>query len=109
MNGRDAQHAPGSASLTARRYAYNLVLHKHGKTLYEGIQGVIRTHLKNSVSVEVSKQPAEHILPALHEQWKRHLTTSRMLSDFLMYLVRGRKFGSAVHDPCIRRGAPLSR
>ena len=69
------------------RFAYHLVLHKHGKMLYDGIQGVIRKHLVDSVAPAVAAVPEEHILPALQEQWTRHLLTSRMIADILMYLV----------------------
>lgn len=73
--------------------------------LYDGIRGVIRKHLTDSVAPAVAAVPEEHILPALQEQWTRHLLTSRMIADILMYLVS--KASKSMLHQCCRSVAKL--
>lgn len=86
-----AQAPPRNCShawLTALRFAYNLVLHKHGKMLYDGVRAVIRQHLDEAVLPDVRDAPSERILYILQEKWETFQATSRMIADILMYLVR---------------------
>lgn len=51
------------------RYAYNLVLHKHGALLYEGVAAKINQHLLQQVQ-ELAEQPAATLLEDMADTWK---------------------------------------
>jgi hypothetical protein len=49
-------HAHNASQLSFEelyRNAYNLVLHKYGETLYNGVQGVVEAHLRDVVAGNV--------------------------------------------------------
>jgi cullin 3 len=69
------------------RNAYNLVLHKHGQLLYEGVSHKISTHL-SSVAEDVSSKPDASLLEAVSECWSDHTMTMVMIRDILMYMDR---------------------
>ncbi|TDH71544.1 hypothetical protein CCR75_001081 [Bremia lactucae] len=69
------------------RNSYNLVLHKHGDLLYNGVVGVITEHL-NEVAQIVSSVTDEMLLRALNDQWVDHQVVMTMVRDILMYMDR---------------------
>lgn len=97
------------------RYAYNLVLHKQGNTLYQGLIKLIEDHLQqetkdkigpafpssslvggsstqaardvNSTSGEASAQQGETFLTAVKQVWDDHLVCMSKLKDVLKYMV----------------------
>ncbi|CAD7965133.1 unnamed protein product [Amoebophrya sp. A120] len=69
------------------RNAYNLVLHKHGELLYNGVEEVIRDHLQET-SGNVTNATNENLLETIKLQWDDHKTTMVMIRDILMYMDR---------------------
>lgn len=69
------------------RNAYNLVLHKYGELLYNGVQGVVGDHLK-VVAQSCVDCPDDRLLEELKKQWDDHKTTMVMIRDILMYMDR---------------------
>lgn len=69
------------------RNAYNLVLHKHGDLLYDGIQEMVEARLR-SVAELVAASPDEQLLCRISEEWKEHQVTMVMVRDILMYMDR---------------------
>ncbi len=67
------------------RNAYNMVLHKHGDILYNGISNSIRDHLLQSVEFIVAVQNNE-LLQNLVTVWSSHTTAFKMIKDILMYM-----------------------
>jgi cullin 3 len=68
------------------RNAYNLVLHKYGDRLYNGLKQVVDEHLKG-VAQQVSGAHDDYFLHALNEAWNDHHQSMLMIRDILMYLV----------------------
>eukprot|EP00439_Symbiodinium_sp_Y106_P015440 s3798_g2.t1 len=56
------------------RNAYNLVLHKYGELLYNGVQSVVADHLK-IVAQSCVDCPDDRLLEELKKQWDDHKTT----------------------------------
>ncbi|KAF4321390.1 hypothetical protein BBO99_00004951 [Phytophthora kernoviae] len=69
------------------RNSYNLVLHKHGDLLYNGVVGVITEHLQQ-VAQQVAAVSDELLLVALNDQWVDHQIVMTMVRDILMYMDR---------------------
>jgi len=69
------------------RNAYNLVLHKYGELLYNGVQSVVADHLK-IVAQSCVDCPDDRLLEELKKQWDDHKTTMVMIRDILMYMDR---------------------
>lgn len=69
------------------RNAYNLVLHKYGELLYNGVQTVVADHLK-SVAQSCVDCADDRLLEELKKQWDDHKTTMVMIRDILMYMDR---------------------
>mmetsp|Transcript_41983 Transcript_41983/g.94338 ORF Transcript_41983/g.94338 Transcript_41983/m.94338 type:complete len:789 (+) Transcript_41983:1-2367(+) len=83
-------HAHNASSLSFEelyRNAYNLVLHKYGELLYNGVQGVVQEHLKG-VAHHCVDCPDDRLLEELKKQWDDHKTTMVMIRDILMYMDR---------------------
>ena len=53
------------------RNAYNLVLHKHGTLLYEGVTEKINSHL-NKTAERLSNTPSNSLLEELSTTWAEH-------------------------------------
>ena len=68
-------------------YGYQLVIHKHGDLLYNGVQRSVKTHLEKLLLI-VSNTPNETLLSAVKHTWDEYKTTSHNLKDILMYLDR---------------------
>ena len=87
------------------RRAYNLVLHKHGKFLYDRIETQIRDHLRDTIRVrllEKLQNPSSddrQFLQEMNSLWEDHLLSMRMISDVLMYL--DRVYAKESHLPLI--------
>jgi len=82
------QHNASSLSFEELyRNAYNLVLHKYGELLYNGVQGVVTDHLKG-VAQSCVDCPDDRLLDELKRQWDDHKTTMVMIRDILMYMDR---------------------
>ena len=69
------------------RNGYNLVLHKHGEMLYNGVAGVIRRHLLETVE-QVVATPNEHLVESISVAWSEHKVAMNMVADILMYMDR---------------------
>ncbi len=69
------------------RNAYNLVLHKYGDLLYEGVKSTITDHLRE-IAGSVINAADENLLEQLKLQWDDHKTTMVMIRDILMYMDR---------------------
>jgi len=83
-------HAHNASSLSFEelyRNAYNLVLHKYGELLYNGVHKVVTDHLKK-VAISVIESHDDRLLEELKAQWDDHKTTMVMIRDILMYMDR---------------------
>jgi cullin 3 len=69
------------------RSAYNLVLHKKGEMLYEGVSNNIRARLRD-IAVAVSSCPDDILLKTLNSYWADHKLIMGMIRDILMYMDR---------------------
>lgn len=69
------------------RNAYNLVLHRHGSLLYDGVCDKITQHL-TFVAEKVHSAEEGFLLQALQIEWEHHRTTMMMVRDILMYMDR---------------------
>uniref|UniRef100_A0AAV1TSZ1 Cullin family profile domain-containing protein n=1 Tax=Peronospora matthiolae TaxID=2874970 RepID=A0AAV1TSZ1_9STRA len=69
------------------RNSYNLVLHKHGDVLYNGVVGVITEHLE-TVADHVAAVTDDLLLVTLNQQWLDHQLVMTMVRDILMYMDR---------------------
>jgi len=69
------------------RNAYNLVLHKHGDLLYDGVRGTIEERLRD-VGAAVASSSDEALLGEVCSRWDEHRTTMEMVRDILMYMDR---------------------
>jgi len=69
------------------RNAYNLVLHKHGALLYEGVSDKLNAHLLDTVKI-LAETPEGQLLEHMSQTWKEHQITMIMIRDILMYMDR---------------------
>ena len=69
------------------RNAYNMVLHKFGDKLYNGLVETISAHLR-TVAEEVQRATDEQFLQRLKDKWDDHRLSSIMIRDILMYMDR---------------------
>eukprot|EP01111_Echinosteliopsis_oligospora_P008697 TRINITY_DN2462_c0_g1_i1.p1 TRINITY_DN2462_c0_g1~~TRINITY_DN2462_c0_g1_i1.p1 ORF type:complete len:745 (-),score=221.56 TRINITY_DN2462_c0_g1_i1:110-2344(-) len=81
------QNASGLSFEELYRNAYNMVLHKHGDTLYEGLEEVVTDHLK-SIALLISSSVEDNFLQELNKHWNEHKTSMLMIRDILMYMDR---------------------
>jgi len=82
------QHNASSLSFEELyRNAYNLVLHKYGELLYNGVHEVVADHLK-VVAQSCVDSADDRLLEELKKQWDDHKTTMVMIRDILMYMDR---------------------
>ena len=80
------QNASGLSFEELYRNAYNMVLHKFGDKLYNGLVETITLHLR-SVAAEIQLVPDEAFLGTLKDMWDKHRLSSIMIRDILMYMV----------------------
>jgi len=69
------------------RNAYNLVLHKHGTLLYEGVSEKLTSHLLDTVE-RLAEMPESRLLEEMSVTWSEHQITMIMVRDILMYMDR---------------------
>ena len=81
------QNASGLSFEELYRNAYNMVLHKFGDKLYNGLSDTITRHLQ-SVAFQVVEANDELFLQELKDKWDKHKLSSIMIRDILMYMVR---------------------
>ncbi|OEL17322.1 Cullin-3A [Dichanthelium oligosanthes] len=69
------------------RSAYNMVLHKYGEKLYDGLQSTMTRRLKEtSKSIETAQGGL--FLEELNAKWMEHNKALQMIRDILMYMDR---------------------
>lgn len=81
------QNASGLSFEELYRNAYNMVLHKYGDRLYNGVQDALKTHLKLVASQVVNYQGTP-FLQELVSRWHDHNKSTQMIRDILMYMDR---------------------
>eukprot|EP00965_Chrysotila_dentata_P005379 176763-Pleurochrysis_carterae.AAC.3 len=89
-NGRREIHRQNASGLSFEelyRNAYNMVLHKFGDRLYNGLVDTITQHLRE-VAAEIQQASDEEFLLVLKDKWVKHKLSSIMIRDILMYMVR---------------------
>lgn len=69
------------------RNAYNLVLHKHGTLLYDGVSDKLNSHLLATVK-RLADIPETSLLEEMASTWSEHQITMVMIHDILMYMDR---------------------
>lgn len=69
------------------RSAYNLVLHKHGDLLYEGVCDRLSSQLLRA-SEKLAEVPDSTLLLEVASSYKGHKVTMLMIQDILMYMDR---------------------
>mmetsp|Transcript_8591 Transcript_8591/g.10007 ORF Transcript_8591/g.10007 Transcript_8591/m.10007 type:complete len:773 (+) Transcript_8591:208-2526(+) len=69
------------------RNAYNLVLHKHGTLLYDGVTDKLNSHLTETAE-RLSNVPNTSLLIEVSTIWAEHQITMIMVRDILMYMDR---------------------
>jgi cullin 3 len=69
------------------RNAYNLVLHKFGMLLYDGVTENISGHLLETVQ-RLADVPDSTLLEEMAATWSEHQITMVMIRDILMYMDR---------------------
>ena len=81
------QNASGLSFEELYRNAYNMVLHKFGDKLYQGLTDTITAHLR-TVAEQVQAANDTEFLTELKDKWDKHKVSSIMIRDILMYMVR---------------------
>eukprot|EP00744_Colponema_vietnamica_P001479 GILI01002448.1.p1 GENE.GILI01002448.1~~GILI01002448.1.p1 ORF type:complete len:735 (+),score=195.81 GILI01002448.1:139-2343(+) len=69
------------------RNAYNLVLHKHGDLLYQGVSESVRKQLL-AAAEKVVTTTDDLLLKELQDQWQNHKVIMGIIRDILMYMDR---------------------
>jgi hypothetical protein len=69
------------------RNAYNMVLHKHGDRLYNGLIAALSKHLQD-VAKKVEQQHGTLFLSDLKRRWDDHNKSTQMIRDILMVRTR---------------------
>lgn len=69
------------------RYAYNLVLHKFGDMLYQGLTEAFTERCK-MIYADLLKSADSVLFKELEKQWNDFKTTMGMIKDILMYMDR---------------------
>lgn len=84
------------------RFAYNLVLHKQGRQLYDGVKELVSENIDKLAETVVKpafpspvtgdpsqkSQEVERFLKAVRESWDDHKSSMSKLRDLLKYMVR---------------------
>lgn len=69
------------------RNSYNLVLHKYGDLLYDGVSDKITAHLVKTVKILAATHD-DQLLEKVATCWKEQQITMTMIRDILMYMDR---------------------
>lgn len=81
------KNASGLSFEELYRNAYNMVLHKYGDKLYQGLRDVVDKHL-SEVAEDVASSMDDNFLNNLNEAWSDHRISMLMIRDILMYMDR---------------------
>lgn len=81
------KNASGLSFEELYRNAYNMVLHKYGDILYNGLKSVVDEHLKE-IAEHVANSVDENFLLELDKAWNDHKLSMLMIRDILMYMDR---------------------
>ncbi|GIL75860.1 hypothetical protein Vretimale_5569 [Volvox reticuliferus] len=81
------QNASGLSFEELYRNAYNMVLHKHGPQLYEGLITTLKAHLTD-VAGKIEGKEGSPFLKELKKRWDDHNKSTQMIRDILMYMDR---------------------
>ncbi|PRP75027.1 cullin C, partial [Planoprotostelium fungivorum] len=81
------QNASGLSFEELYRNAYNMVLHKYGDMLYNGLKTELDKHLEDVRSVIV-RSVDEEFLSIMNKSWGDHKVCMLMIRDILMYMDR---------------------
>jgi cullin 3 len=81
------KNASGLSFEELYRNAYNMILHKYGDKLYEGLRSVVQQQLRES-SEKIINCNEEKFLEVLNEVWTDHKMSMLMIRDILMYMDR---------------------
>lgn len=105
-------HRAGSLSYEENyRYAYNMVLYKHGEPLYKGACQLIADNLEKLAQQAIvpsfpsgagtdpvqRSQESEVLLKAVRQVWEDHTSSLSRLRDVLKYMVRTFTESSPAH------------
>ena len=101
------QNASGLSFEELYRNAYNMVLHKFGDKLYQGLESTITKHLQ-AVAKEIFEQNDESFMSELKDKWDKHKLSSIMIRDILMYMDRT-YVASQKKTPVYERGLQIFR
>ena len=101
------QNASGLSFEELYRNAYNMVLHKFGDKLYNGLSDTITRHLQ-AVAGQVADSNDERFRPELKDKWDKHKLSSIMIRDILMYMDRT-YVASQKKTPVYERGLQIFR
>jgi len=64
-----------------------MVLHRHGKALYDGLVETVTEHLRE-IAAAVDGVQGDHFLTELERRWQDHTKSMQMIRDILMYMDR---------------------
>ena len=78
---------PPSPPRPGNRSAYNMVLHRHGRALYDGLVATVTEHLRE-IAAAVDAVQGDHFLTELEGRWQDHTKSMQMIRDILMYMDR---------------------
>eukprot|EP00027_Filamoeba_sp_ATCC50430_P010543 CAMPEP_0168562902 /NCGR_PEP_ID=MMETSP0413-20121227/12379_1 /TAXON_ID=136452 /ORGANISM="Filamoeba nolandi, Strain NC-AS-23-1" /LENGTH=717 /DNA_ID=CAMNT_0008594377 /DNA_START=100 /DNA_END=2253 /DNA_ORIENTATION=+ len=81
------QNASGLSFEELYRNAYNMVLHKYGELLYNGLKKEVDDHLAE-VADQVASSNDDNFLAELNKAWNDHKISMLMIRDILMYMDR---------------------
>jgi cullin 3 len=69
------------------RTGYNMVLHKHGETLYSNVENLLKQR-SEEICHAVQGETDLTFLQQLRLKWDDHKVSLRMVRDILMYMDR---------------------
>jgi hypothetical protein len=68
------------------RSAYNMVLNRHGETLYDNVQECMTARVDKVTKFISSNEDPTLLLRIITKEWEQYKTATSMISDILMYL-----------------------
>ncbi|KAF5838342.1 Cullin [Dunaliella salina] len=81
------KNASGLSFEELYRNAYNMVLHKHGERLYNGLINTLTAHLQE-IARQIEQKEGVSFLAELKKHWDDHNKSTQMIRDILMYMDR---------------------
>ncbi|KNC48379.1 uncharacterized protein AMSG_11828 [Thecamonas trahens ATCC 50062] len=83
-----SQNASGLSFEELYRNAYNLVLHKYGSMLYNGLRDVVGAHLRKVAEEVASLTDGSDFVLGVDKAWADHSLSMIMIRDILLYMDR---------------------